>query len=223
MNTDDGSAMRLPSLRGRLNLREEITRTLRGAMISGEMKPGVVYSAPSLAEGFGVSATPVREALLDLAKEGLVEIVRNKGFRVTHLSARELDDITELRMLIEVPVVRRITEAGVSPEAVGRLRPLAEAIEEAARRRDFITHVTVDMEFHLALLALGGNPRLVEIVRSLRTSSRIYGLRTLPEGSALFDSSHEHAELLDVIEAGDPDAAEKVIRRHIGHVRGIWA
>lgn len=220
---DGGPAVRLPSLRGRRNLREEITETLRGAVISGEMKPGVVYSAPRLAERFGVSPTPVREALLDLTKEGLVEIARNKGFRVTHLSAGELDDITELRMLIEVPVVRRIAEAGVAPEAVARLRPLVEAIDEAARQRDFIAHVTVDMEFHLALLALGGNPRLVETVRSLRTSSRIYGLRTLPEGSALFDSSPEHADLLDAVEAGDADAAEEIIRRHIGHVRGLWA
>jgi DNA-binding GntR family transcriptional regulator len=222
MNVDDGTTVRLPSLRGRRNLREEITETLRGAVISGELKPGVVYSAPSLAEQFGVSPTPVREAMLDLAKEGLVEIARNKGFRVTHLSAAELDDITELRALIEVPVVRRITEAGVDPAVIGRLRPLAEAVEDAARRRDFIAHVTVDMEFHLALLALSGNTRLVDIVRSLRTSSRIYGLRTLPEGGALFDSSHEHAELLDLIEAGDADGAENLMRRHIGHVRGIW-
>ncbi len=223
MNTDNGLTVRLPSLRGRRNLREEITETLRGAVISGGLRPGVVYSAPSLAEQFGVSPTPVREAMLDLTKEGLVEIARNKGFRVTHLSAAELDEITELRMLIEVPVIRRITEAGVAPEVIERLRPLAEAIEEAAGRGDFIGHVTIDMEFHLALLALGGNSRLVETVRSLRTSSRIYGLRTLSEGNALFDSSHEHSELLDVIAAGDADAAEAVIRRHIGHVRGIWA
>lgn len=223
MNVDDGLTVHLPSLRGRRNLREEITVTLRGAVISGELKPGVVYSAPSLAEQFGVSPTPVREAMLDLTKEGLVEIARNKGFRVTHLSAAELDEITELRMLIEVPVIRRITEAGVDPEVIERLRPLAMGIEDAARRGDFITHVTIDMEFHLALLELAGNARLVEIVRSLRTSSRLYGLRTLTEGSALFDSSHEHAELLDVIEAGDADGAESVIRRHIGHVRGIWA
>jgi DNA-binding GntR family transcriptional regulator len=223
MNVDDGTTVRLPSLRGRRNLREEITETLRGAVISGELKPGTVYSAPSLAEQFGVSPTPVREAMLDLVKEGLVEIARNKGFRVTHLSAAELDDITELRALIEVPTVRRITEAGVAPETVGRLRPLAAAIEDAARRRDFIAHVTVDMEFHLALMGLSGNTRLVETVRSLRTSSRIYGLRTLPEGGALFDSSHEHTLLLDLIEAGDADGAEELMRRHIGHVRGIWA
>ncbi|MCF1595496.1 GntR family transcriptional regulator [Streptomyces muensis] len=223
MSTDDGTTVNLPSFRGRRNLRQEITETLRGAVIAGEMTPGVVYSAPSLAEQFGVSPTPVREALLDLAKEGLVEVVRNKGFRVTALSAKELDDITELRALIEPPTVRRITEQGVSAKTIKQLRPLAAGIEKAAARRDFIAHVTIDMQFHLALLELAGNPRLLETVRSLRTSSRIYGLRELPDGDALFDSSHEHAELLDLIEAGDADGAEALMRRHIGHVRGIWS
>lgn len=223
MSADDGATVNLPSFRGRRNLRQEITETLRGAVIAGEMTPGVVYSAPSLAEQFGVSPTPVREALLDLAKEGLVEVVRNKGFRVTALSAKELDDITELRALIEPPTVRRITEQGVSAKTIKQLRPLATGIEKAAARRDFIAHVTIDMQFHLALLELAGNPRLLETVRSLRTSSRIYGLRELPDGDALFDSSHEHAELLDLIEAGDANGAEALMRRHIGHVRGIWS
>ncbi|MFE7271469.1 GntR family transcriptional regulator [Streptomyces sp. NPDC057623] len=223
MSTDDGTTVKLPSFRGRRNLRQEITETLRGAVIAGEMTPGVVYSAPSLAEQFGVSPTPVREALLDLAKEGLVEVVRNKGFRVTALSPAELDDITELRALIEPPTIRRITEQGVPAKAIKQLRPLAAGIEKAAARRDFIAHVTIDMQFHLALLELAGNARLLETVRSLRTSSRIYGLRELPDGDALFDSSHEHAELLDLIEAGDADGAEALMRRHIGHVRGIWS
>ncbi|GAA1714737.1 GntR family transcriptional regulator [Fodinicola feengrottensis] len=219
----DDAAVRLAPLSGRRSLREEITETLRGAVISGELAPGVVYSAPSLAEQFGVSATPVREAMLDLAKEGLVEIARNKGFRVTELSAAELDDLTELRALIEIPVIRRIAQAGVDPAVIERLRPLAAGIEAAASRRDFIAHVTIDLDFHLTLLAQAGNPRLVEIVRSLRTSSRLYGLKALTEGSALFDSSHEHAELLDLIQARDADGAERLMRQHLGHVRGIWA
>lgn len=213
----------LPALGARRNLREEITQTLRAAVISGELRPGVVYSAPSLATQFGVSATPVREAMLDLANEGLVEIVRNKGFRVTELSEKDLDDLSELRALIEVPTVRRIAEAGVPPSVIAELRPLAAEIEAAAARRDLIAHVTADLEFHLRLLALAGNQHLVDTVRSLRSRSRIYGLRSLASRDALVPSAHEHAELLDLLEAGDADGVEDLMRRHIGHVRGIWA
>ncbi|WP_236792979.1 GntR family transcriptional regulator [Amycolatopsis sp. GM8] len=213
----------LPSFRTRANLRDEIIQTLRAAVISGELRPGVVYSAPSLAAQFGVSATPVREAMLDLAKEGLIETVRNKGFRVTELSEKDLDDLSELRALIEVPTVRRITEAGVDPAVIERLRPLATAIEEAAAAGNLITHVKADLEFHLGLLAEAGNSHLVETVRSLRARSRIYGLRSLADAGELVPSSHEHAELLDLVAAGDADGAEALMRRHIRHVRGIWA
>ncbi len=213
----------LPALGTRRNLREEIKETLRAAVISGELRPGVVYSAPSLAGQFGVSATPVREAMLDLANEGLVDIVRNKGFRVTELSEEDLDELCALRALIEVPTVRRIAVDGVPRHVLDELRPLAMEIEAAAARGDLIAHVTADMEFHLLLLAQAGNRHLVETVRSLRARSRIYGLRALADRGELVPSAHEHAELLDLLAAGDAAGAEQLMRRHIGHVRGIWA
>ncbi|MGC0367517.1 DNA-binding GntR family transcriptional regulator [Rhodococcus sp. 27YEA15] len=207
----------------RRNMREEIIETLRGAVISGALRPNEVYSAPVLAEQFGVSATPVREAMIDLAKEGLVEAVRNKGFRVKEPSEEELDNLTALRLLIEVPTVRRIAELGVAVADIEALRPLALGIEKAAVEHDLLAHVTIDMEFHSGLLALGGNAQLVDTVRSLRARSRIYGLKTLAERGELIPSSHEHAEILDLVEAGDAMGAEALMRRHIGHVRGIWA
>jgi DNA-binding GntR family transcriptional regulator len=218
-----GDGLALPALGTRRNLREEIRQTLRAAVISGELRPGVVYSAPSLAAQFGVSPTPVREAMLDLANEGLVDTLRNKGFRVTELSGKDLDELSELRALIEVPTVRRLAEAGVAPDVLAGLRPLATEIEAAAARGDLIAHVTADLEFHLRLLALAGNRQLVETVRSLRARSRIYGLRSLAERDALVPSAREHAELLDLLAAGDADGAEALMRRHIGHVRTIWA
>lgn len=213
----------LPALGARRNLREEITVTLRSAVISGELRSGVVYSAPRLAGQFGVSATPVREAMLDLANEGLVDVVRNKGFRVTELSEEDLDELSELRALIEVPTVRRIAAAGVPRDVIDELRTLATEIEAAAARGDLIGHITADLEFHLLLLAQAGNRHLVETVRSLRARSRLYGLRALADRGALVPSAHEHAELLDLLTAGDAAGAEDLMRRHIGHVRGIWA
>lgn len=223
MRVDEHSGPALRALDIRRNLRDEITQTLRAAVISGELRSGVVYSAPQLAAQFGVSATPVREAMLDLVKEGLIEAVRYKGFRVTEPSDKDLDDLSELRALIEVPTVRRITEAGVDPAVIEQLRPLAAETEDAAARQDLIAHVAADMEFHRRLLALAGNPHLVETVRSLRAQSRIYGLRPLAERGELVPSAHEHSELLDLVAAGDAAGAERLMRRHIGHLRGIWA
>src|SRR5919112_1678896 len=123
----------LPMVGERQSLREQVAHALRAALITGEMRSGVVYSAPVLAAQFGVSATPVREAMLDLAKEGLVEAVRNKGFRVTELSDRDLDELTEIRQLIEVPTVARLADSSRAEE-FERLRPIAEEIVSASER-----------------------------------------------------------------------------------------
>ncbi|MFF0311651.1 GntR family transcriptional regulator [Streptosporangium sp. NPDC004379] len=225
----------LPAVGERQSLREQVAHALRAALITGEMRPGVVYSAPVLAAQFGVSATPVREAMLDLAKEGLVEAVRNKGFRVTELSDRDLDELTEIRLLIEVPTVTRLAAgngAGGGADGAGGtggaarfdpLRPLAQRIVDAADRGDLLAYVDADIRFHLELLALAGNAHLVDVVRDLRGRARLYGLPALSARGGLAGSAREHLDLLDLLAAGDREGTERLIRRHIGHVRGIWA
>ncbi|MFI9431206.1 MULTISPECIES: GntR family transcriptional regulator [Streptosporangium] len=212
----------LPVVGERQSLREQVAHALRAALITGEMRPGVVYSAPVLAAQFGVSATPVREAMLDLAKEGLVEAVRNKGFRVTELSDRDLDELTEIRQLIEVPTVARLADRARA-ESFEPLRPLAEQIVDAAERGDLLAYVDADIRFHVELLALAGNAHLVDVVRDLRNRARLYGLSALYARGVLVDSAREHLDLLELLAAGDTGGSERLMRNHIQHVRGIWA
>ncbi|KNB50716.1 GntR family transcriptional regulator [Streptomyces caatingaensis] len=203
-------------------LRDQVAHALRAALISGELRPGEVYSAPGLAEDFGISATPVREAMLDLAREGLVEPVRNKGFRVTEVDERDLDQYTEIRLLIEVPMTGRITRTAARAD-LEALRPVAEEIVRAARDHDLIGYLEADRRFHLTLLGLAGNERLVETVGDLRKRSRLYGLTGLDERGELIPSAEEHLELLELMLAGDAQAAEACMTRHLGHVRSLWA
>jgi len=203
-------------------LRDQVAHALRAALISGELRPGVVYSAPTLAADFGVSATPVREAMLDLAREGLVEAVRNKGFRVTELSDRDLDEFTEIRALIEIPTVGQVARTATA-EQLESLRPQARAIVAAARKHDLIGYLEADRQFHLDLLSLAGNARLVETVGDLRKRSRLYGLNRLDQQGELVTSAEEHLELLDVLLTGDAEAAQECMTRHLGHVRHLWA
>ncbi|WFB10561.1 GntR family transcriptional regulator [Streptomyces sp. LX-29] len=211
-----------PLITTRERLRDQVAHALRAAMISGELRPGQVYSAPGLAEDFGVSATPVREAMLDLAREGLVEPVRNKGFRVTEVTESDLDQYTEIRALIEIPTVGRVTRTATRDE-LEALRPVAEEIVRAARAHDLIGYLEADRRFHLALLTLCGNDRLVETVGGLRKRTRLYGLSALDERDRLIPSAEEHLELLSLMLAGDAEGAERCMRRHLGHVRSLWA
>jgi DNA-binding GntR family transcriptional regulator len=221
VRADDKPA--LQSVGSRPSLRDEAIKTLQAAIVAGELRPHVVYSAPALAAQLGMSATPVREAMLDLAKEGLVETVRNKGFRVVELAAAELDELTELRLLLEVPSARALARRGLSPAEYRTLRQLAAQIERAAVRTDMVAHNKADLEFHTALLGLLGNRALVATVLSLRVRSRLYGMSALADSGQLLPTSHEHTELLDRIRDRDAAGAARLMRQHIGHVRGSWA
>ncbi|RZU12296.1 DNA-binding GntR family transcriptional regulator [Kribbella rubisoli] len=215
----------MPSVRRlaqRENLRDSVANALRAAVISGELKPGEVYSAPTLGARFGVSATPVREAMLDLVREGLVISLRNKGFRVTEVSDEDLDNVAAVRQLIEPPTIRDVVP--VIPAAdYPRLRRLAEDIVVAAQAGDLIAYIEADRVFHVTLLAYSGNQKLVDVVSDLRSQTRLLGLTPLVESGRLLPSATEHHELMDMVEAGDGEGAEQLMRQHIGHVRGLWA
>ena len=206
----------------RVSLRERVAESLRAALVSGRMAPGTTYSIPALAEQFGVSATPVREAMLDLVNEGIVAPVPNKGFRVVELSDAELDQITELRRLLEVPTVRGLA-GSLDASTLTSLRKRAQDVTHHARSGDVVAYVEADRDLHLALLAAAGNERLVELVGRLRDQSRLYGLEQLAADGVLADSADEHLALLDALETGDDEAAERLISHHLDHVRGIWA
>jgi DNA-binding GntR family transcriptional regulator len=221
----EATSLDLPVFEERVSLRQQVAHALRAAMVTGGMRPGVVYSAPALATDFGVSATPVREAMLDLAKEGLVEVVRNKGFRVTELSEQELDEITKIRALIEVPTIGEIARACDAERApqVEALRSVAREIEALAVKKDLIGYVEADRRFHLGLLALSGNAHLVALVGELRARSRLFGLQRLAECGQLVHSAREHEQLVELVLTRQDRAAEALMRHHIRHVRGTWA
>ena len=204
------------------NLRDQVSRGLRSAIVSGELEPGGLYSAPSLAARFGVSATPVREAMLDLVREGQVTLVPNKGFRVTEVDPATLDQVAQLRQLLEPPVVRRVTPQ-IPRDDLPRLRRLAHDIVAGAADGDLIAYTEADRVFHLTLLAYDGNPRLVDLVAHLRGQARLLGLTGLLERGELVANAAEHLQIVDLIEARNSDGVEALMHRHISQVRTTWA
>ncbi|MEV0564117.1 GntR family transcriptional regulator [Dactylosporangium sp. NPDC050588] len=212
----------LPVMGHRRSLREDIAQALRAAIIAGRLRPDVLYSAPTLASEFGVSPTPVREAILDLAKEDLISIAKNKGFRVNSVSDEELDEITQIRELLEVPTVAGLA-GRLTDEQLGNLQSLASSIVAAAQRSDVVGYIEADTAFHLTLLGFAGNARLTALVADLRNRSRLYGLGTLLNEGTLIDSANEHLQLVELLRGKNERAIVKHIRGHLRHVRGIWA
>ncbi len=195
---------------------------MASAIITGKLEPGTLVSVPALAVQFGVSATPVREAMLDLQKRGFVESVKNKGFRVTQVSEKDLHEIVQLRCWLEAPAMHLVAQH-LNGLALDAYRKMADRIVTSAATGDFEEYLQADSAFHLALLELTGNARLVAHVAELRQQTRLVGLVNLQHKKELRISAQEHHELLDLLGVGRGEDAEKLMVRHIGHVLGWWA
>ncbi|MFF7181196.1 FCD domain-containing protein [Streptomyces sp. NPDC008121] len=207
----------VPGPRGgvrRHSVRGQVLQALRDALVGGELVPGEVYSAPVLAERFGVSATPVREAMQRLATEGAVDVVPNRGFRVVERTPRELAELAEVRALIEVPVMLRLART-VPADRWAELRPLAEATSTAAARGDRAHYAEADRAFHRAVLALAGNTQLLAVADDLHRRSQ-WPLTSAPavRHADLVADAAEHTALLDALVAQDLTVVRSLVREH---------
>ncbi|MGW6708640.1 GntR family transcriptional regulator [Streptomyces sp. NPDC054956] len=198
----------------RHSVRGQILDALRAALVEGDLVPGEIYSGPALGERFGVSATPVREAMAQLALEGAVECLPNRGFRVLTRTPGELAELAEVRALLEVPVMLRLART-VEPEAWAALRPVAAATAEAAAAGDLARYADTDRAFHRAVLGLAGNGQLLLVADDLHRRSQwpLPGAARVRRADLVADAA-EHTALLDALVAGDLPVVESLVREH---------
>ncbi|MFH8344174.1 GntR family transcriptional regulator [Streptomyces sp. NPDC018045] len=203
----------------RHSVRGQVLAALREALISGELIPGEVYSAPALAVRYGVSATPVREAMQTLAGEGAVEVAPNRGFRVAERTHRDLAELAEVRAMLEVPALLRLARA-LPAGRWEELRPLAAAGVAAAARGDRAGYTEADHAFHHALLALTGNRQLLLVADDLhrRTQWPVPG-GPAPRTADLLAAASEHTALLDALMAREYAIVERIAREHLASGR----
>jgi DNA-binding GntR family transcriptional regulator len=207
----------------RTSLREQALARLREALITGRIADGVVYSTKALAAELGVSNGPIREAMLALVEDGLMEAVPNKGFRPVPLNPADLAEIYEMRVLLEVPTVARLAKDDLPGDRAARLADLVDTIERTARSGDLSGNLAADRDFHLTLLAAGRNSRLVDAVARLRDQTRLHNLRAINADGRLVASADEHRPLLTAIMRHDKRTAERLMRRHLEHIRQDWS
>jgi DNA-binding GntR family transcriptional regulator len=204
------------------NLRAKAHAVIRASIITGELAAGEIYPVSYFTSRLGVSATPIREALFDLVSEGLVEVVRNRGFRVPVLSEADLDEIFEIRLLLEVPTVGRLV-GRLDPDTVADSWEYARQNEALAAKGDLAGFLETDRLFHGRLLRPLENARLRELIARYRDITRLTGLAQIAGSPRLTTSAREHGELLEALVKGDRMGAEFIMRRHLEHTRGLWA
>ncbi|MFN2629056.1 MAG: GntR family transcriptional regulator [Gaiellaceae bacterium] len=195
-------------------LERRVYERLRDEIASGQLRPGGQLVEARLAAELGVSKTPVREALIRLQRDGLVEIEPYRGARVRELSARDVREILELRRLLECHIVREL--AGQRPpavlhalgESIARGRAALEAADDA-RVADALT------EFSDVIAEASGNRRLASVLDELRSVLLLIGTSSLRAPGREARSLEQHEQILAILEAGDPDAAAAATEAHI--------
>jgi DNA-binding GntR family transcriptional regulator len=202
------------SLAGAPTLVEGIRDALRSAIATGGLPAGYRLREVPLAEHFVCSTTPVREAIRKLENEGLVKLYPRRGAEVTSFTTSEVQDLYEIRMVLETFIVRRAAERRPGPEELAPLRRLVE--EQEHRHRTGEPGPAIDAEIHQAIAKAGRNPELAELVAQVTRQIEAVQARSQAtiEGG-LAHASATHRALHDAIAAGDGDAAEREMREHL--------
>jgi DNA-binding GntR family transcriptional regulator len=187
---------------------------LRAAIVDGRLAAGERYSVAALADRFGVSRTPVREALLVLERQGLVRFERNKGVRILTPSAADLEEVFALRVLLEVPATRRAC-ARLTPDDLAALDGELAAMAVAAAAGEEGPFMAHDQRFHEIVLDAAGNRRLAAQVDQLRDQVRLRGASTVGRSRDLAAIHAEHVAVRDALHARDADRAAEAMRAHL--------
>lgn len=201
---------------GNGSIQGRVIAEMRRRIIAGEIQPGVNLSELALADEFGVSRTPVREALKQLQTEGLIEIRPRVGTFVTSPSRREITELFEMKELLEGAAARLLAQRGRVPEVARLEQNLSEA-DMAVARDDRDRYAELVQEFHDLLITGADNSKLEAHYRTLMNQlayPRLVATSLRQPGRPL-QSDREHHHVLELIIDKDGDSAERVMREHV--------
>ena len=201
-------------------LYEDVAERLREQIFAHELAPGSWLDEQSLAIAFGISRTPMREAIKVLASEGLVTTKMNKGAYVTEVDRRDLEQIFTVLSLLEGQAAKE-TAIKVTEAQLTQLDNLHHRLEKAAADRDTEQFFEINVKFHELIQEIAGNKWMNGVIEDLRKVLKLQRRDSLSRSGRLLSSLIEHREILQAILKRDPLAAELAMRKHLS--RGLEA
>jgi DNA-binding GntR family transcriptional regulator len=189
-------------------LYEDVAERLRAQIFARQLEPGAWIDELKLAAEYGISRTPLREALKVLAAEGLVAMKPRRGAYVAEMSRDDVTQVYHLLSLLESDAAAAVARHASDEQ----LRSLHERLEKQARQRD--AFFAANEQFHIALLDAAGNRWRTQIVTDLRKVMKLNRHHSLFKQGRLADSLAEHRALMAAIEAREATKAAKLMREH---------
>ena len=196
------------------NLTQQAFRYIRDEIIRGKLGGRQHLTENYFAERFGISKSPIREALNRLESEGLITIVPRRGAYVVDLSVQDIEEIFELREALESLVVK---DAVVDEKLLARARAAVMAAKRYREENDKVNYIRADATFHTTLAEASSNSRLKKILENMRNQMLIVRSKTFELSS--HTSVKEHLNILDALEQGNRNVAANLMAEHIRAVR----
>ena len=197
-----------------LPLRDVVFRTLRQAILTGEMKPGERLLEIHLANKLGVSRTPIREAIRMLELEGLVIMVPRRVAQVAQITEKSMSDVLEVRCALDELAVELACER-ISEEEKRELEDACGEFEKATVTKQVHVIAKADVEFHDIIFKAAGNPRLTQMINNLAEQMYRYRFEYIKDETQHQMLIEEHRRICESISNRDVAAAKEAIRVHI--------
>ncbi|MEU3445911.1 GntR family transcriptional regulator [Streptomyces thermolilacinus] len=197
---------------------ERVYAHVKEAVLDRRIEGGTLLTEGELAQAVGVSRTPVREALLKLEMEGLLKLYPKKGALVLAVSAQEIADVVETRLLVEEFAVRKAVP--LPGPLLARLEELLTEQRQHAREGDLRAVAVTDRCFHAEIVRHAGNQILSKLYDQLRDRQLRMGVAVMEaHPDRVAKNIAEHAEILDALRAGDAEGAARCVRAHVSRVK----
>lgn len=195
-------------------IRGQVYQILRNDVCSGKYAPGFWLQEKELAEELGVSRSPVREALRQLVADGLVIEVPNKGVFVKEFTLRDIDEIFDMRVMLESYGIQK-SRKNLTSVRRQKFFELLEMLEKSCAAGDLDKYVRIDEELHIRIVELGGNSLVESTYDRVRSMNQQFRVLSLTSHQRFTDSMVEHRSLIHALVVGDVAVAEETLRVHL--------
>jgi len=196
-----------------LTLREKILESIRDAIISGAIKAGSRVSEPDLAERYGISRTPIREAFRQLESEGYLTVIPRKGAVVSEFSEKEVEEFYAIKSILEGYAARRAC-GKLTAKELDRLQAINNHLAELASHNDAKAFFKIHNEFHDVFIKAADNGKLRELIGNLVTRFQRLRLTSISLPGRMDISVQEHEKIIDAFRRKDEDSAEMLVRKN---------
>jgi DNA-binding GntR family transcriptional regulator len=202
------------------SLKEKAYDILKELILTGRLEQGKLHNEKRLAEVLGVSRTPVREALLELSREGMVSFVPSKGVKVLKITPKQVQEVFELRRIIEGYIIKSISKR-LTPGDLKKIEKILSKQDRSASRDEELSFIEMDKEFHLFMASKMGNQQIETILQNLRDQIHLMGIRAIKDQSRSQQVLKEHQRIFSAMKKKDAKRAHEELMKHLNNTEKI--